>query len=203
MSINVNSWDVLLPFLRHLQIHFHSNPMKCRQSSDRSGTPKDYRCFILQQFRQCTSILQCLTLSWSDVRLLLKHSSSPWPCIRQLNTFLETSTNIPSPSTIKQLPTNKAFPQLQYLSFGGRRFSLTQPKSLAIQILLCFDALVSSSSKFLILHINRSCGTHLTLPFTSRDKLLTILTEGIRSRSDQYSLSKIIIDPNEEIIIWI
>ena len=116
---------------------------------------------------------------------------------------MESCTSIPSASLIKQLPTNKAFPQLQYLSFGGRRFSLAPPKPLATQILLCFDALVSSSSKFLMLHMNRCCGTHLSMPLTSRDVLLAILTECIRSRSDQYSSSKIIIDPNEEIIIWL
>ena len=196
MSINGNSWHVLLPFLRHLRVQFKSNPMKYDQSND-------YRCFILEQFRQCASVLECLTLYWSDVQLLLKHSYSPLPFIRQVNILIESCTNIPPPALIKQLPTNRAFPQLQYLSFGGRRYSFTQPKSLAIRILLSFDALVSSSSKFIILHMNRCCGTHRSLPLTSREKLLTILTERVRSRSDQYSLSKIIIDPNEEIIIWL
>lgn len=196
MSINGNSWHVSLPFLRHLQIRFISNSMKSRTSNND-------RCFILEQFRQCASVLHCLTLYWSDIRLLLEHSFSPWSSIRQVNILMESCTKIPPPTLIKQLPTNKAFPQLQYLSFGGRRFSLHQPKSLAIRILLCLDALVSSSSKFIILHMNRCCSTHLSLPFTSREKLLTILTERVRSRSDRYSLSKIIIDPNEEIIIWL
>ena len=203
MNINVNSWHVLLPFLRHLQVDFDSNPIKCRQSYDRSETLDDYRCIILEQFRQCASVLEYLTLNWSDIRLLLKHSSSPWPFIRQLNICMESCTKFPSASLIKRLPTNKAFPQLQYLSFGGRRFPLSSPKTLAMRILLCFDALVSSSSKFIILHINRCCITYRSVPFTSRDILLTILTERIRSRSDRYSSSQVIIDPNEEIIIWL
>jgi len=142
-------------------------------------------------------------LHWSDVEHLLEHSSSPWSFVRQLNIRLESCTNFPSASLIKRLPTNKAFPQLQYLSFSGRRFSLNPPKPLATQILLCFDALVSSSSKFIILHVNRCCVTYRSFPLTSRDILLTPLTEGVRSRSDHYSSSKIVIDANEEIIIWL
>ncbi|CAF2958401.1 unnamed protein product [Rotaria sp. Silwood2] len=185
IKVNIQySWHVLLPCLRHLKLNFDSNPIKFDKLYDRCVTPNHYRCFILEQFRQCACALESLTLYWSDIRLLLKHSSLPWPFVRQLNILMESCTNIPSASLIKRLPTNKAFPQLQYLSFGGRRFSLTSPKPLATRILLCFDALVSSSSKFLILHINRCCGTHRSLPFTSRDILLTILTERIRSRSD-------------------
>ncbi|CAF3022008.1 unnamed protein product [Rotaria sp. Silwood2] len=109
---------------------------------------------------------------------------------------------IPSPYLTKRLPTNEAFPQLQYLSFGGRRFSLTPPKKLANRILLCFDSLVSSS-KFIILHVNRCCGIYRSVPSTSRDILMTLLTECVRSRNLRYSSSKIIIDSNEEIIIWL
>jgi hypothetical protein len=184
-------------------IYFDWNPIKSGKSYDRSVTSNHYRCIILEQFRQCASVLEYLTLYWSDVRLLLKHSSSPWPFVRQLNILMESCTNIPSASLIKRLPTNKAFPQLQYLSFGGRRFSLAPPKPLATRILLCFDALVSSSSKFIMLHMNRCCGTHRSAPFTSRDILLTLLIERVRSRSDHYSSSKIVIDSNEEIIIWL
>ncbi|CAF4732260.1 unnamed protein product [Rotaria sp. Silwood1] len=198
MNINLDSWHALLQFLRHLELNFDWNPIKSGKSYDPSVTPNHYRCIILDQFRQCASVLEYLTLYWSDIRLLLKHSSSPWPFVRQLNILMESCTNIPSASLIKRLPTNKAFPQLQYLSFGGRRFSLTPPKPLAIRILLCFDALVSSSSKFIMLHMNKCCGIHRSLPFTSRDILLTILTERVRSRSDHYSSSKIIIDSNEE-----
>ena len=203
MNVNVNSWHVFLPVLRHLRIDFNSNPMTCCKSSDRCVPMNDYRCFILEQFRQCASALECLTLYWSNIRLLLKYSSSPWPFIRQLNILMKTCSKIPSRSLIKQLPTNTAFPQLEYVSFGGRRFSLNRTKSLAIRILLCFDALVSSSSKFTILHMNRCCIHHITLPWTSRQRLLTLLTQSVRSRSELYSSAKIIIDPNEEIIIWL
>ncbi|CAF1510539.1 unnamed protein product [Rotaria sp. Silwood1] len=204
IKVNIQySWHVLLPCLRHLKLNFDSNPIKFNKLYYRCVTLNHYRCIILEQFRQCACALESLTLYWSDIQLLLKHSSLPWPFVRQLNILMESCTNIPSASLIKRLPTNKAFPQLQYLSFGGRRFSLTSPKSLATRILLCFDALVSSSSKFIMLHINRCCSTHRSLPFTSRDILLTILTECIRSRSDHYSSSKIIIDSNEEIIIWL
>ena len=203
MNTNVDSWHVLLPYLRHLKLNFDSNPMKSRMSCYRCITPIHYRCIIFEQFRKCAPALECLTLYWPDVKLLLEHSSSPWSFVRQLNIRLESSSNLPSASLIERLPTNKAFPQLQYLSFSGRRFSLNPPQPLATQILLCLDALVSSSSKFIILHMNRCCGTHRSLPLTSRDILLTLLTEGIRSRSEQYSSSKIIIDPNEEIIIWL
>ncbi|CAF3751781.1 unnamed protein product [Rotaria sp. Silwood1] len=204
IKVNIQySWHVLLPFLRHLKLNFDSNPIKSGKSYDRSVTPNHYRCIILEQFRQCASVLEYLTLYSSDIRLLLKHSSSPWPFIRQLNILMKSCTNIPSASFIKRLPTNKAFLQLQYLSFGGRRFSLAPPKPLATRILLCFDALVSSSSKFIMLHMNRCCGTYRSVPFTSRDILLTLLTERVRSRSDHYSSSKIVIDSNEEIIIWL
>ncbi|CAF3776891.1 unnamed protein product [Rotaria sp. Silwood1] len=203
IKVNIQySWHVLLPFLRHLKLNFDSNPIKSGKSYDRSVTPNHYRCIILEQFRQYASVLEYLTLYWSDIRLL-KHSSSPWPFIQQLNILMESCTNIPSASFIKRLPTNNAFPQLQYLSFGGRRFSLAPPKPLATRILLCFDALVSSSSKFIMLHMNRCCGTYRSVPFTSRDILLTLLTERVRSRSDHYSSSKIVIDSNEEIIIWL
>ncbi|CAM4865761.1 unnamed protein product [Rotaria socialis] len=181
MNINIDSWHVLLPFLRHLKLDFDSNPIKSGISYYRS----------------------CLTLHWSDLELLLEHSSSPWPFVRQLNIRLKPRTNFPSASLIKQLPTNKAFPQLQYLSFSERRFSLDPPKPLATWILLCFDALVSSSSKFIILHVNRCYVTYRSFPLTSRDILLTLLTEHVRSRSDHYSSSKIVIDENEEIIIWL
>jgi hypothetical protein len=117
---------------------------------------------------------------------------------------LEPGTNNnPSVSLIKRLPTNEAFPQLQYLSFGGRRFPLTPPKVLANQILLWFDGLVSSSSKFIILHVNRCCVSYRSLPLTSRDILVMLLTEHVRSKNHHYSSSKIIIDSNEEIIIWL
>ena len=204
MNVNVKSWHVSLPVLRHLRIDFNSDSMECFKSSDRSVAMNDnYRCFILEQFRQCASALESLTLYWSNIRLLLKHSSSPWPFIRQLNILMKSCSKIPSPFLIKQLPTNKAFPHLEYLSFGGRRFSLNRTKSLAIRILLCFDALVSSSSKFIILHMNRCCIHHITYPWSSRQTLLTILTQCVRSRSELYSSAKIIIDSNEEIIIWL
>ena len=203
MNINTSSWHILLPFLRHLKLNFDSNPIKYRTSYYRSATPNDYRCFILEQFRQCAPVLECLMLHWSDVVLLLEYSSSPWSFVRKLNIRLNSCTNLPSTSLIKRLPTNEAFPQLQYLSFCGRRFSLNPPKPLATQILLCFDALISSSSKLITLHVNRCSVPYRTLPLTSRDILLTLLTEHIRSKSDHYSSSKIIIDENEEIIIWL
>ncbi|CAF4015693.1 unnamed protein product [Rotaria sp. Silwood1] len=203
MNINMDSWHVLLPFLRHLKLNFDSNPIKSGISYYQSITPSHYRCIILEQFRKCASALECLTLHWSDLELLLEHSSSPWPLVRQLNIRLKTRTDFPSASLIKQLPTNKAFPQLQYLSFSGRRFSLNPPKPLATWMLLCFDGLISSSSKFIILHVNRCYLTYRSFPLTSRDILLTLLTEHVRSRSDHYSSSKIVIDANEEIIIWL
>jgi hypothetical protein len=172
------------------------------KSRDQSAILNSYCCVILEEFRKCTCALQSLTLSWCDIQLL-QYSSSPWPSVRQLNILIDSFKQIPSPSLIKQLPTNKAFPQLEYLSFGGRRFSLSRPKPLATRILLCFDALVSSSAKFITLHVNRCCITHRSLPLTSRDTLLTLLTQHVRSRSDHYSSSKVIIDSNEEIFIWL
>jgi hypothetical protein len=203
MNINVDSWHVLLPVLRHLKLNFDSNPIKSEISYYRSITPSHYRCFVLEQFRRCASALECLILQWSDLELLLEHSSSPWPFVRQLHIRLESRTKFPSASLIKRLPTNKAFPQLQYLSFSGYRLPLNPPKPLATWILSCFDALVSSSAKFIIFHVNRCCVTYRSFPPTSRDILLTLLTEDVRSRSDHYSSSKIAIDANEEIIIWL
>jgi hypothetical protein len=136
-----------------------SVPIKSGISYYRSATPSHYRCIILEQFRKCASTLECLTVHWSDVELLLEHSSSPWPFIRQLSIRLKSCANFPSASLIKRSPPSKAFPHLQYLSFSGRRFSFNPPEPLATWILLCFDALVSSSSKFIILHVNRCCVT--------------------------------------------
>ena len=197
MKFNPDSCHMILPFLRSLRVDFQRNPMQ-------SVTPNLYRYILLEQFRQCATALESLTLYWSDIRLILKHSNSPWSFVRQLNILLEdTDREILSPFLTKRLPTNEAFPQLQYLSFGGCRFSLTPPKKLANRILLWFDSLVSSSSKFIILHVNRCCGTYRSVPSTSRDILMTLLTECVRSRNLRYSSSKIIIDSNEEIIIWL
>lgn len=203
MNMNLNSWNILLPLLRYLKLNFDSNPIKSMISYYQSVTPSRYRCFILDQFRKCAPALECLMIHWFDVELLLEHCSSSWSFVRQLNIRLEFCPNFPCTSLIKRLPTNKAFPQLQYLSFSGRRFSLNPPKPLATQILAYFDALVSSSSKFVTLHVNRCCVTYRSIPRTSRDILLTLLTEHIRSKYDQYSSSKIVIDANEEIIIWL
>ncbi|CAF3736407.1 unnamed protein product [Rotaria sordida] len=203
MKLNPDSWHMILPFLRSLRVNFQRNPMQSRKLYNQSVTPNLYRYILLEQFRQCATAFESLTLYWSDIRLLLKHSSSPWSFVRQLNILLDTDRKIPSPFLTKRLPTNEAFPQLQYLSFGGRRFSLTPPKKLANRILLWFDSLVSSSSKFIILHVNRCCGTYRSVPSTSRDILMTLLTECVHSRNLRYSSSKIIIDSNEEIIIWL
>jgi hypothetical protein len=207
MNPNPDSWRIILPFLRHLRLDFNRNPMRSRESYDGSVTPIHYRCIILEQFRRCAPALEYLTLYWSDVRLLLKHSALPWPFVRQLNIRLKSlepdRDDTPSVSLIKRLPKNEAFPQLTYLSFGGCRFSLTPPKALANRILLWFDALVSSSSKFITLHVNRCCLSYPSLPSISRGIFMTLLTEHIRSRNHRYSSSKIIIDSNEEIIIWL
>ncbi|CAF1300926.1 unnamed protein product [Rotaria sp. Silwood1] len=203
MNPNPDSCRIVLPFLRYLRVDFEWNPMRSRESYDQSVISIDCRLIILEQFRECAPVLEYLTLYWSDVRLLLKYSASPWPFVRQLNIRLESYTNNPSASLIKQLPTNKAFPQLQYLSFGGRRFPLTPPKVLTNWILLCLDSLVYSSSKFIILHVNRCCVTYRSVPSTSRDILMMLLTKHVRSRNHHYSSSKIIIDSNEEIIIWL
>ncbi|CAF1685031.1 unnamed protein product, partial [Adineta ricciae] len=96
----------------------------------------------------------------------------------------------------------KAFPQLQYLPFNGRGYSLNRPKSLALQILSCFDALMFSSSKFITLHVNRFCAYHRSQSYTTREVLLTLLTEHIRSKGNHYSSSKIVIGEDEDIIIW-
>ena len=157
MKLNPDSWHMILPFLRSLRVDFQWNPMESSKLYNQSVSPNLYRYILLEQFRQCATALESLTLNWSDIRLLLKHFSSPWPFVRQLNILLDSYRKIPSPFLTKRLPTNEAFPQLQYLSFGGRRFSLTPPKKLANRILLCFDSLVSSSSKF----INLTCESML------------------------------------------
>ena len=203
MTINVDCCHVFLPCLRDLKVNFDWNPIQSGRSSDRSRTPSDCRCLILDQFRQCAPALESLMLHYSDVELLLEHSSSPWSFVRQLHIRLESYSNFPSASLIKRLPTNKAFPQLQYLSLSGRRFSLRRAEGLATEILLCFDALVSSSSKFLTFHVNRCCVTYRSFPLTCRDVFLTLLTEGIRSRTDHYSAAQIVIDTNEEILIYL
>lgn len=51
--------------------------------------------------------------------------------------------------------------------------------------------------------MNRCCGIYRSLPLTSRDILLTILTERVRLRNDHCSSLKIITNSNAEIIIWL
>ena len=83
-----------------------------------------HRCAVLEQLRQCAPALECLTLWWHDVEMLLTHSALPWPSVRELNILLETGKrNIPSAPLIGQLPTKMAFPQLRYLSVGPRWIS--------------------------------------------------------------------------------
>ena len=89
------------------------------------ATPDLYR-HILKQFRQTALLPDYLTLDSFDVQLLLEHFSSPRSPVRQLNIRLETHAQIPCASFTKRLPTKQAFPQLQYLSLGGRRFTLTR-----------------------------------------------------------------------------
>lgn len=178
--------------------------MRNKDSNDRSVTPISNRCFILDQLRQCAPSVQCLTLWWHDLRPLLKHSDSPWPSIQQLNILLRSvEKDNPSASLIKRLPTNKAFPQLKYLTFGSRRFVLTPPELVAERILSWLDALVFPGSKLVILHVNRSCPYFHPRSSTARDMLMILLKQHVRLRDHHHPPAKIIIDSNEEVIIWL
>lgn len=198
------SWLLVLPVLRHVALNFDWSPMRDWRSYDQSVTPIDHRSIILDQLRQCAPSLQCLTLWWCDVQLLLEHSHSPWLSIQQLNILLRTyEQDNPPASLIKRLPTDKVFPQLRYLSFGGRRFCLTPPELAAVQILSWFDALVSSSASFSTFHVNRGCFYSQTLSVASRDMLMVLLRQHVRLRDQHYSSTRIIIDSNLEVIIWL
>ncbi|CAF1250924.1 unnamed protein product [Rotaria sordida] len=117
--------------------------------------------------------------------------------------FLElTKQDNPPASLIKRLPTNQAFPQLQYLTFGSRRFMLTPPELVAKQILSWLDALLFPTSKLVILHLNRRCSFFLTRPPTARDVFRMLLDQHVQSMN-HHSPAKIIIDSNEEVIIWL
>jgi hypothetical protein len=194
----------VLPALRYVELHFDWNPIRIKELNDRRVTPIDNRCFILDQLRQCAPSLQCLTLSWHDLRSFLKHSNSPWSSILQLNILLRSAgRDNPSAAMIKCIPTNNAFPQLQYLTFGGRRFMLKRPELVAERILSWVDALLSPPSKLVMLHVNRRCPYFRTHPFTSGDMLLMLLKQHIRLRDHHHPRAKIIINSNEEIIIWL
>lgn len=172
--------------------------MRNRELNDRSVTPIANRCFILDQLRQCAPSLRCLTLWWHDLQPFLDHSNSPWPSIEQLNILLRTmEKDDPSASLIKRLPTENVFPQLKYLTFGSRRLKLTPPELVAERILSWLDALLFPGSKLVLFHVNRSC------PPTVRDTLMMLLKQHVRLRDDHHSPAKIILDWNDEIIIWL
>jgi hypothetical protein len=190
--------------LRYVELNFDCSPTRATPCNYRLVTPIHHRCIILDQLRQCAPSLQCLTLWWYDVRLLLKHSISPWPSIRQLNIRLRTCRkDNPSASLIKRLPTTKAFPELRYLSFGSCRLLLTPPELVAERILSWVDALIFSSSKVVILHVNRCCAYFRPQFPTPRDTLMMLLKQHVRLRDHYYPQAKIIIDSNEEVIIWL
>jgi hypothetical protein len=200
----VFAWSVALPRLRSLQLNFDWNPIKGSQYYEQSVTAMNHRCAILEQLRQCAPALEFLTLWWHDVEMLLTHSALPWPSIRELNIRVETGKqNIPSAPLIGQLPTTMAFPQLRYLSVGPRRFALNPPEVLAGWILSWLDGLVSASSSFTILHLNRGCSYYRSVDKRPRDTFLTLLENHFSSNNQQRPPAKIIIDPNEEIIIWL
>jgi hypothetical protein len=204
MNSNLCPWNAVLPALRYIEFDFEWNPMRANKCASRSVTPIHNRCFILDQIRQCAPSLQCLTLWWHDLRLLLKHSNSHWPSIQQLNILLRIhEKDNPSASLIKRLPTSKAFPQLRYLSFGYRRVLLTPPELVAERILSWFNALISPESKLVVLHVNRHCFYHQRLlPSTSHDMFIMLLKQHVYLRDYYHSPAKIIINSNEEIIIW-
>jgi hypothetical protein len=114
------AWSVALPRLRSLQLNFDWNPIKGREQYDRPVTPMNHRCVILEQLRRCAPALECLTLWWHDVEMLLTHSTLPWSSVRELNMLVETGKgNIPSAPLIGQLPTKMAFPQLRSLGWSS------------------------------------------------------------------------------------
>ena len=198
------TWCVVLPRLRSIELNFDWNPVTGPQFYERSVTPIPHRRVILEQLRRCAPAVECLTLWWHDVQMLLKHSAGPWPSVRELNVRLKTGKrNIPSASLIAKLPTTAAFPQLRYLSFASRRFGLNPPKVLAKWILSWLDGLVSASSIFTILHLNRCCPYYRSLHAHLRDTLVTLLKEHLSSKKVQRPLANITIDSNEEIVVWL
>ena len=167
-------------------------------------TPIGHRHAILEQLRQCAPALECLTLWWDDVKILLAHFALPWPSVRELHIRVETGKeNIPSASLIRQSQTNWAFPQLRYLSFGSRRFMLNPPEVLIKWILSWLDSLIAASPNFTILHVNRCCPYYRPMKKGVRDTFLALLEKHLSSNDGQRSPAKIIIDSNEEIVIWL
>jgi hypothetical protein len=191
--------------LRYVELHFDGSPIETEEWNDRSVTSVHHRCVILDQLRQCAPSLECLTLWWHDVQLLFECSILPWSSIQKLNIRLRIhEKDNPSASLLVRLPTIKAFPELRYLSFGSRRFDLTPPEFAAEQILSWLDALVSSSSKFVILHVNRLCPYFRPrISSTSRDMLIMLLQQHIHLKNYRHSSANVIIDSNEEVIIWL
>ncbi len=193
----------MLPVLRNIELNFDRNPLKSHVPFDGSSTPIDHRIIVLELIRVNAPSLQCLTLWWHDILLLTK-SHSPWPSVRQLNVLLRThKKDDPPASLIGRLPTNKAFPQLRYLSFGGRRFRLMPSQLMAERILAWFNALILSSSILSILHVNRRCGPERAVPPSSRDMLITLLKQHVRLSEQHHPPARVVIDSNEEIIIWL
>ena len=163
-----------------------------------------HRHAILEQLRRCAPALECLTLWWPDVKILLAHPALPWPSLRELHVRVETGKgNIPSASLIGQLPTNWAFPQLRYLSFGARRFRLDPVEVLAEWILSWLDGLIAASPNFTILHINRCCPYYRSPRRDAREALTALLEKHLLSNDGQRPPAKTIIDSNEEVVVWL
>jgi hypothetical protein len=168
----------------------------------RTSTPISHRSILLEQIRINAPSLQCLTLSWDDILLL--ESDSPWPSIEQLNILLSiTKQDVPSESLVGRVSTSKAFPQLRYLSFGRRRFKLAPTEVMAQRILAWLDALILSSSTLSIFHVNRRCSRYRSVPQSSIDTLMTLIKQHVRLNGHHHPSTHVIIDSNEEIIIWL
>lgn len=191
----------MLPFLRSVELHFDTNPLTSHLLCCRSPTPISHRSQILEQIRTNAPYLQCLTLSW-DETLLLGESRLPWSTIQQLNIRLSvTKQDDPAASVIERVITSEVFPQLRYLSFGGRRFKLTPPEMMVKRVFTWLDVLILSLPTLATLHINRRCGVYRSRPHSSIDTCLILLQQYTRLNNHHHPSTRVFINADEEILI--
>ncbi|CAF1384390.1 unnamed protein product [Adineta ricciae] len=186
-------WCVMLTRLRQVNFEFHE-----------PNTPISHRRILLEQLRQCAPTLERLTLWWHDTLHLLD-IDAPWPSIERFFVRLRyNEEDNPPASLVGRLASHKVFPRLRYLTFLGPRRFMLEPLTVMVKCILDWlDALLSSSSIFTVLHLNKGCFFHRTRPAITRSTFKTLLQQHARLGGEQGSPARVMIDSNEEIILWL
>jgi hypothetical protein len=81
---------------------------------------------------------------------------------------------------------------------------MLEPLTVMVEYILAWlDALLSSSSIFAVLHLNKDCCFYRTRPATIRWTFKTLPQQHVRLSSEQDTPARVIIYSSEEIILWL